>query len=73
MFRLSVLVVHFSLRILGPGIGMRDTRDSNSDKDGDHDCGDLCAGIVLVICKSENAIYCGNKGIESFKHCMKKL
>ena len=50
-----------------------DTRDSNSDKDGDHACGDLCAAIVLVICKNEKEIYYGNEGIESFKHCMKKL
>ena len=44
-----------------------DTRDSNSDKDGDHACGDLCAGIVLVICKNEKAIYCEIEGIKSFK------
>ena len=50
-----------------------DTRDSNSDKDGDYACGDICAGIVLVMRKNESAIYCGNKGIGSFKCCMRKL
>ena len=30
-----------------------DTRDSNSDKDRDHACGDLCAGIVLVMRKEQ--------------------